>query len=93
MLDPSNVLRAMRAPAARAGLDHVTVHALRHSAGTAMLEAGVHLKAAVSELLRHSDIQTTGDAYGPVSTEVERTAMDSLSEHLAFPPGSTGSPA
>lgn len=90
-LDPSNVLRAMRAAAAKAGLDHVTVHTLRHSAATAMLEAGVHLKA-VSELLGHSDIRITGDVYGHVSSEVARAAMDSLSEHLAFPPGSTISP-
>ena len=43
--DPSNVLRAIRAAAVKARLDHVAVHTLRHAAATVMLEAGVHLKA------------------------------------------------
>lgn len=82
-LDPRNVLRAMTNAAAKVELDGVTVHTLRHSAATAMLEAGVHLKA-VSELLGHSDIRITGDVYGHVSTEVARAAMDSLSGRLRF---------
>ena len=82
-LDPRNVLRAMTNAAAKVGLDDVTVHTLRHSAATAMLEDGVHLKA-VSELLGHSDIRITGDVYGHVSTEVAKAAMESLSRRLRF---------
>ena len=59
----------------------MTVHTLRHSAATAMLEAGVHLKA-VSEILGHADIRITADVYGHVSSEVGRAAMDSLGERL-----------
>ncbi len=44
---------------------------------TAMLEAGIHLKA-VSELLGHADIRITADVYGHVSTDIARSAMESL---------------
>ncbi|NMM17635.1 MAG: site-specific integrase [Cellulomonas sp.] len=82
-LEPRNVLRALTSAASRAGLTGVSVHTLRHSAATAMLEAGVHLKA-VSEILGHSDIRITGDVYGHVSTEVAKAAMDSLSKSLGY---------
>jgi site-specific recombinase XerD len=39
------------------------VHTLRHSAATAWLDAGVHIKA-VADLLGHSSISITGDIYG-----------------------------
>ena len=82
-LDPRNVLRAMTTAARKVGLEGVTVHTLRHSAATAMLEAGIHIKA-VSELLGHSDIRITGDVYGHVSTETAKAAMDSLSGRLGI---------
>jgi integrase len=80
-IDPRNVLRAAEVPAPKAGLDSVTVHTLRHSAATVMLEAGVHLKA-VSEILGHADIRVTADVYGHVSTEVTRAAMESLGDRM-----------
>ena len=79
-----NVLRALTMAAAKAELIGVSVHTLHHSAATALLEAGVHLKA-VSELLGHATIRITGDVYGHVSPEVARAAMDSLSESLELP--------
>ncbi|MGV8972444.1 MAG: tyrosine-type recombinase/integrase [Rhodoglobus sp.] len=82
-MDPRNVLRAMSTAAKGAGLEAVSVHTLRHSAATAMLETGVHLKA-VSELLGHSDIRITGDVYGHVSPEIARAAMASLSNDLGL---------
>lgn len=82
-IDPRNVLRAITTAASKAGLERVTVHTLRHSAATAMLEAGVHIRA-VSELLGHADIRITGDVYGHVSTEIARAAMESLSDGLGY---------
>ena len=52
-LDPRSVLRAFTTAARRAGITGVSIHTLRHSAATAMLEGGIHLQA-VSELLGHA---------------------------------------
>lgn len=76
-MDPRNTLRALSTAAEKAGIAGATVHTLRHSAATAMLEAGVHLKA-VSELLGHADIRVTAEVYGHTSDEVARAAMDRL---------------
>ena len=62
-LDPRNLLRTIQAAAAKAGLLDIDVHTLRHSAASAWLEGGVHIKA-VADLLGHSSIAITGDIYG-----------------------------
>jgi integrase len=51
-MEGRNVLRAFTTAAAKAGVQDANVHSLRHSAATAMLDNGVHLRA-VSELLGH----------------------------------------
>lgn len=77
-IDPRNILRAVSRSAARVGIEHpVGVHSLRHSAATAMLEAGVNLKA-VSDLLGHADIRMTTNSYGHVSDADARSAMESI---------------
>ncbi|MBD8505521.1 site-specific integrase [Hoyosella sp. G463] len=82
-VDPRNVLRAMETAARRCGIAVDDVHALRHSAATAWLEAGVHVKA-VSSLLGHSSISITGDLYGHRSEEAGRSAVDGLGDALGF---------
>lgn len=52
-LAASNVLRALKRQAERAGVPDVSLHRLRHSAATAMLEEGVSA-AATSRMLRHA---------------------------------------
>ncbi|MGZ5369837.1 MAG: tyrosine-type recombinase/integrase, partial [Aeromicrobium sp.] len=54
------------------------VHSIRHGAVTAMLEAGIHIKA-VSVLVGHSNVATTAKIYAHVSDDVSRSAMDALS--------------
>ena len=76
-LDPRTVLRAFTQAAERAGISGVSVHTLRHSAATAMLEDGVHLKA-VSELLGHAGTQVTAQVYAHLTTRTARKAMDAL---------------
>lgn len=76
-VDPRNALRALRVAAKAAGLEDVGLHTLRHSAATALLEAGVPL-VTVSEILGHSSVAITGDVYGHVSTHGARAAMDVL---------------
>jgi integrase len=52
-VNPRAILRAVQRSAARAGIEDVKVHTLRHSAAVAWLESGVHIKA-VADLLGHS---------------------------------------
>ncbi|MDO8120638.1 site-specific integrase [Isoptericola sp. b490] len=76
-VDPRNALRALTRAADRAGLEGVGLHTLRHSAASAMLGTGVPLKA-VSDVLGHSSVAITGDVYGHMAPEVQRSALDAL---------------
>ncbi|PZS03279.1 MAG: site-specific integrase [Pseudonocardiales bacterium] len=82
-VDPRNAFRALTAAATAIGLHDVGLHTLRHSAASAMLEAGVPLKT-VSELLGHSSVAITGDVYGHVSDDATRTAVERLSVALGW---------
>jgi integrase len=83
VVEPRNLLRVVEAAAKRTGLDGVGAHTLRHSAATAWLEAGVHIKQ-VSDLLGHSSVAITGDVYGHGSDQSARAAVDGLSGALGF---------
>ena len=82
-MEPRNILRTIELAAAKAGLENVGVHTLRHSAAVAWLEAGVHIKA-VADLLGHSSIAITGDIYGHTSDATTRVAIDGLSAALGL---------
>lgn len=76
-VDPRNLLRVVQSAAKSAKLSGVGTHTLRHSAATAWLESGVHIKA-VSDLLGHSSIAITGDVYGHTSDDTARAAVQGL---------------
>jgi integrase len=82
-IDPRNVLRSFTAACARANVSGATVHTLRHSAATAMLDDGVHLKA-VSQLLGHAGTQITADTYAHLTASTARKAMDGLGVALGL---------
>lgn len=82
-VDPRNLLRVLEVAASQAGVEKVGVHTLRHSAATAWLEAGVHIKA-VADLLGHSSVAITGDIYGHASDDTARSAVAGLSEALGL---------
>ena len=76
-VEPRNLLRVVEAAAKKADLQGVGVHTLRHSAATAMLEGGTHIKA-VSDLLGHGSVAVTGDVYGHTSDSAARGAVELL---------------
>jgi integrase len=82
MVDPRNLLRVVEVAAKAAGHEGVGAHTLRHSAATAWLEAGVHIKA-VADLLGHGSIAITGDLYGHLTPEQTKGAVDALAALLA----------
>ncbi|OBI19055.1 integrase [Mycobacterium sp. E2327] len=80
-VEPSSILREIRIASAKAGLDGVGVHTLRHSAAVAWLEAGVHIRQ-VADLLGHSSISVTGDVYGHGSQDGAKAAVLALGAQL-----------
>lgn len=73
-VDPSTALRSLKLAASRAGVKGAAVHTLRHTAATAMLEAGVPL-AAVSAVLGHSRASITADVYAHATVTAKDAAM------------------
>ena len=57
----------------------ITVHSLRHTFATRLLEKGVSMRE-VQELLRHEEMSTTADVYSHVSEELKRNAADKLND-------------
>jgi integrase len=80
--DPRNALRAFAGIAEGAGLSGVGLHTLRHSAASALIASGAHIKV-VQELLGHSSYGITADIYSHVAIEQQREAAERLGE--AFP--------
>lgn len=67
-------------PATRAaGLDGLTFHRLRHSAGHLMRVAGVPLEV-IQRRLGHASIRTTADVYGSLPESVDRAVADQLDD-------------
>ena len=62
-------------------LPRITLHQLRHSAATLMLELGVPAKI-VQEILGHRSIRTTLDTYVHVSEAMQRQALESVEQTL-----------
>ena len=84
-IDPRNLFRAFVAAVKRSGIDGdgVGLHTLRHSAATAMLDAGVPLHV-VSRMLGHSSVAITGDIYGHADDVRQRDASDLLGAALGL---------
>lgn len=77
----TNLLPKLYADLAAAGLPRVTLHDLRHSTATILLEAGVPLPV-VSRTLGHSTVRITMDLYVGRIPELQRDAADKMQEAL-----------
>lgn len=80
-VEPSSLLRDMKLASAKAGLNGVGVHTLRHSAAVAWLEGGTHIRQ-VADLLGHSSISITGDTYGHSTQDGAKAAVLALGAQL-----------
>jgi integrase len=81
--EPRNVARSCAALAASVGLEDVTIHTIRHSTASALIEAGTPMKV-VQELLGHSSFAITADVYSHVGAEQQRDAADRLERAFAW---------
>jgi integrase len=72
-----SVKKGIAATAARAGVDDVTPHVLRHSAAVWLIEGGEPIEL-VAQYLGHTDVRTTFRIYARHSPEHMRTAAKAL---------------
>lgn len=68
----------------RAGVPTITLYALRHTAATLLLEAGVPMKVA-QERLGHSTMLLTADTYSHVSATLQERAVEELERYVGKP--------
>jgi integrase len=66
----------------RKKLKYITFHDLRHTLATLLINKGVHAKV-ISNILGHSNIQTTMNIYGHVLKEAEMNVASGIDDMLA----------
>jgi integrase len=79
---PGTVYQALRRHEKAAGLPLTNFHALRHTAASLMIAAGVPI-TTVSEMLGHSNVSITLNIYSHAIEGSGREAVDKLGELLA----------
>ena len=77
-LSPSKPRKWLRSTAAKAGLDPIPVHKLRHTHATLLHEAGATMEE-IQKRLGHYDISTTQNTY----THLTKTQRDEFAERFA----------
>ena len=76
-INPNNVTRAFIGLVEQAGISRITVHQLRHTAGTLALAAGATLEE-IRQLLGHKKLATTADIYAQVQDAAVRNVVEAL---------------
>jgi integrase len=80
-MEPRNLDRAWHAVRARAELDWLRLHDLRHACATFLLASGASPRT-VMQILGHSQIGLTMNTYTHVLPELERDALDEAARRL-----------
>ena len=81
IMNPTNLMHWLDAILKEAGLEHHSLHSLRHTNITLQLLAGVPL-VTVSARAGHSQVSTTSDIYSHVVQSSDRQAAEMLDELL-----------
>jgi integrase len=87
-MEPRNLERAYQQILTLAGLHHIRIHDLRHTAATLLLTQGVHPRV-VMELLGHSQIAITMNTYSHVVPALMKEAANQMDAALKTPPVAT----
>lgn len=74
-IDGANINKRFRKSLTRADIEPIKFHSLRHTYATRLFELGESPKT-ISELLGHSDIQTTLNIYTHVTEESKNVAIN-----------------
>jgi site-specific recombinase XerD len=77
------VLRHFVSLATKAELSQTTLHTMRHSAASALIAAGTHMKT-IQEVLGHSSYAITADIYSHVAVEQQREAAEQLGKAFSW---------
>ena len=81
-IGPNLATRAFKKVLATAGLPKLTIHGLRHTRATILLEQGVNPKV-VSERLGRASVATTMDIYSHVLPDMQEKAALAIDAALA----------
>jgi integrase len=78
---PRNLIDDLQRDAGKAGIGKVTVHELRHTAGSLLLQAGKTM-TTVSKILGHSSVGVTEQIYAHAYDEDKREAVAAVTRRL-----------
>jgi len=78
---PRNLIDDLERDANKAGIGKVTVHELRHTSGSLMLQAGKTM-TTVSKILGHSSVGVTEKIYAHAYDDDKRDAISAVSRRL-----------
>ena len=81
-IDPNLATRAFKKVVTTSGLPKLTIHGLRHTHATILLEQGVNPKI-VPERLGHASVATTMDIYSRVLPHMQEKAALAIDTALA----------
>lgn len=87
-MEPSNFRRAFQKLLARAGIEHMRIHDMRHTAASLMIAQKIEPKM-ISEILGHSRTGITMDLYGHLFEPMRREAADRMDDILGDQKGSS----
>jgi integrase len=82
---PQNMRKKFNQMLTKAGIPHVTLHSLRHTFATKLIEEGEDIRV-VQALMRHGDIRTTAKTYADVTPKAMKRGSNRMNNVLQRKP-------